>query len=336
MKVVYNHAIRRYYVLRSVVTKIYNPGMKTSLTELRIATRSSLLALWQAEEVSRRLGLLYPDLKVTLVKMVSRGDVLIDSPLAKIGGKRLFVKELEAGMLEGKADIAVHSMKDVPVGFPAGLELAVIMEREDPRDAFVSNQFDSLAEMPAGSIVGTSSLRRQCQILEAYPQLKINWVRGNVNTRLRKLDDGEYDALILASAGLKRLGLESRIKVAIAPEDCLPSIGQGAVGIEVRSDDNAVKQLLAPLADADTTNRITAERALNKALNGGCQVPIAGFALLNNGEIYLRGLVGEPDGSVMLRAEITGPVEQAASLGVRVAEDLLAQGAGKILANLPE
>jgi|TARA_B110000971_G_scaffold64371_1_gene65878 hydroxymethylbilane synthase len=319
-----------------MATKIYNWLMKTSLTELRIATRSSLLALWQAEEVSRRLGLLYPSLKVTLVKMVSRGDVLLDSPLAKIGGKGLFVKELEAGMLEGIADIAVHSMKDVPVTFPPGLELAVIMEREDPRDAFVSNQFDSLAEMPAGSIVGTSSLRRQCQILEVYPKLKINWIRGNVNTRLSKLDTGEYDALILASAGLKRLGFEARIKTPIEPEDCLPSIGQGAVGIEVRSDDDAVKELLAPLADVDTTSRITAERALNEALNGGCQVPIAGFALLNNGELYLRALVGEPDGSVILRAEKTGPVEQAASLGIQVAEDLLAQGAGRILTKLHE
>jgi hydroxymethylbilane synthase len=239
-------------------------------------------------------------------------------------------------MLEGIADIAVHSMKDVPVTFPPGLELAVIMEREDPRDAFVSNQFDSLAEMPAGSIVGTSSLRRQCQILEVYPKLKINWIRGNVNTRLSKLDTGEYDALILASAGLKRLGFEARIKTAIEPEDCLPSIGQGAVGIEVRSDDDAVKELLAPLADVDTTSRITAERALNEALNGGCQVPIAGFALLNNGELYLRALVGEPDGSVILRAEKTGPVEQAASLGIQVAEDLLAQGAGRILTKLHE
>ena len=323
-------------MLRSVVTKIYNPQMNTSLTELRIATRSSLLALWQAEEVSRRLGLLYPDLKVTLVKMVSKGDVLVDSPLAKIGGKGLFVKELEAGMLEGIADIAVHSMKDVPVGFPPGLEIGVIMEREDPRDAFVSNQFDSLADMPAGSIVGTSSLRRQCQILEAYPQLTINWVRGNVNTRLRKLDDGEYDALILASAGLKRLGFESRIQTAIEPEDCLPSIGQGAVGIEVRSDDDAIKQLLAPLADADTTNRITAERALNQKLNGGCQVPVAGFALLDNGQLYLRALVGEPDGSVILRAEKTAPVDQAVNLGIQVADELLAQGAGKILAKLHE
>ena len=308
--------------------------MKKPLTELRIATRSSLLALWQAEEVSRRLGVLYPDLKVTMVKMVSKGDVLLDSPLAKIGGKGLFVKELEMSMLEGIADIAVHSMKDVPLAFPPGLELAVIMEREDPRDAFISNQFDCLADMPAGSVVGTSSLRRQCQILEIYPWLTINWIRGNVNTRLSKLDAGKYDALILASAGLKRLGFESRIKTAIEPEECLPSIGQGAVGIEVRSDDYWIKELLAPLADVDTTSRITAERALNEALNGGCQVPIAGFVLLNNGELYLRALVGEPDGSVILRAEKSGPVEQAASLGIQVAEDLLAQGAGKILAKL--
>lgn len=310
--------------------------MKTSLTELRIATRRSRLALWQAEEVARRLGLLYPELKITLVKIVSRGDVLVDTPLAKIGGKGLFVKQLEASMLEGSADIAVHSMKDVPVAFPAGLALAVIMARQDPRDAFVSNQFNSLADMPAGCIVGTSSLRRRCQILEAYPQLKINWVRGNVDTRLGKLDDGEYDALILASAGLKRLGFESRIKTVLEPEECLPSIGQGAVGIEARSDDDAVRQLLAPLADVDTTHRITAERALNEALNGGCQIPIAGFALLNNGEIYLRALVGAADGSVILRAEISGPVEQAASLGIRLAQNLLAQGADRILAKLYE
>ena len=306
--------------------------MKTPLTALRIATRSSLLALWQAQEVSRRLSLLYPELQVTLVKMVSKGDALLDSPLAKIGGKGLFVKELETGLLEGNADIAVHSMKDVPVALPPGLQLAVIMAREDPRDAFVSKRYQSLADMPAGSVVGTSSLRRQCQILQAYPQLAINWVRGNVNSRLRKLDEGEYDALILASAGLIRLGLKSRISMAIEPEQCLPSIGQGAIGIEVRSDDDAVKQLLAPLADAGTTHCINAERALNKTLNGGCQTPIAGFALLNDNELYLRGLVGAPDGSALLRAESRAPVTQATSLGVRVAEDLLAQGADKILA----
>ncbi len=308
--------------------------MSTTLSELRIATRSSPLALWQAEEVARRLKLLYADLKVSLVLMKTKGDKLLDAPLAKIGGKGLFVKELEAGILEGRADIAVHSMKDVPIEFPQGLELGLIMEREDPRDAFVSNHFDSLASMPAGSLVGTSSLRRQTQIRERYPHLKIDWLRGNVNTRLRKLDDGEYDAIILASAGLLRLGFEQRIKVALEPEECLPAIGQGAVGIEVRSDDAAVKELLAPLAHAETTSRIAAERAMNEALNGGCQVPIAGYAVLTDGQIYMRGLVGEPDGSRILRAEITGSVEHAASLGKRLAEDLLAQGAGDILARL--
>jgi len=310
--------------------------MPDTLSELRIATRSSPLALWQAEEVARRLKPLYPDLKVSLVQMKTRGDKLLDAPLAKVGGKGLFVKELEAGILEGKADIAVHSMKDVPVDFPPGLELAVIMERDDPRDAFVSNHHVSLATMPAGTLVGTSSLRRQTQIRERYPHLKIDWLRGNVNTRLRKLDEGEYDAIILASAGLMRLGFEQRIKLALEPEECLPAIGQGAVGIEVRSDDVAVKKLLAPLADADTTSRIAAERAMNQALNGGCQVPIAGYAILNDGQIYMRGLVGEPDGSRILRAEISGSAEQAASLGKRLAEDLLAQGADDILMHLQE
>ena len=310
--------------------------MPDTLSELRIATRSSPLALWQAEEVARRLKPLYPDLRVSLVQMKTRGDKLLDAPLAKVGGKGLFVKELEAGILEGKADIAVHSMKDVPVDFPPGLELAVIMEREDPRDAFVSNHYESLATMPAGTLVGTSSLRRQTQIRQRYPHLKIDWLRGNVNTRLRKLDDGEYDAIILASAGLKRLGFEQRIKLALEPEECLPAIGQGAVGIEVRSDDVAVKQLLAPLAHADTTSRIAAERAMNQTLNGGCQVPIAGYAILNDGQIYMRGLVGEPDGSRILRAEISGSVEQAASLGKRLAEDLLAQGADDILRHLQD
>jgi hydroxymethylbilane synthase len=292
--------------------------------------------MWQAEEVARRLNELYPDLKVTLVKMKTSGDKFLDAPLAKVGGKGLFVKELEAGILEGSADIAVHSMKDVPVDIPPGLELALIMEREDPRDAFVSNRYDSLAEMPDGAVVGTSSLRRQTQIHERYPQLTINWLRGNVNTRLRKLDVGDYDAIILASAGLLRLGFEQRIRAPLEPEECLPAIGQGAIGIEMRSDDSAAKELLAPLAHAETTSRIRAERALNQALSGGCQVPIAGFALVNDGQLYLRGLVGEPDGSKILRAEATGEIEQAAALGKKVAEDLLAQGADAILARLQE
>jgi len=308
--------------------------MQTRLSELRIATRSSPLALWQAEEVARQLKPIYPNLKVSLVKLKTRGDKLLDAPLAKVGGKGLFVKELEVGILEGKADIAVHSMKDVPVEFPDGLELAIIMEREDPRDAFVSNQYDSLAAMPAGSLVGTSSLRRQTQIRERYPHLRIDWLRGNVNTRLRKLDDGEYDAIILACAGLIRLGLEQRIAMSLEPEECLPAIGQGAVGIEVRSDDFAVKELLAPLGHAETASRIAAERALNETLNGGCQVPIAGYAVLNDGEIYLRGLVGEPDGSRILRADASGKSEDAVSIGRALAEDLLSQGADQILGKL--
>ena len=310
--------------------------MPHNISELRIATRSSPLALWQAEEVARRLKPLYPELKITLVEMKTRGDKLLDAPLAKVGGKGLFVKELEAGILDGRADIAVHSMKDVPVDFPEGLELGLIMEREDPRDAFVSNHYESLATMPAGKLVGTSSLRRQTQIRERYPHLEIDWLRGNVNTRLRKLDEGEYDAIILASAGLIRLGFEKRIRLALEPEECLPAIGQGAVGIELRSGDTAVKQLLAPLADADTTSRVLAERAMNQTLNGGCQVPIAGYAILTDGQIYMRGLVGEPDGSLILRSEISGSVEHAASLGQRLAEDLLAQGADDILRRLQD
>jgi len=310
--------------------------MQTKLSELRIATRSSPLALWQAEEVARRLKPIYPDLKVSLVQMKTRGDKLLDAPLAKVGGKGLFVKELEVGILEGRADIAVHSMKDVPIEFPEGLELALIMQREDPRDAFVSNQYDSLDSMPAGTLVGTSSLRRQTQIRERYPHLRIDWLRGNVNTRLRKLDDGEYNAIILACAGLIRLGFENRITRALEPEECLPAIGQGAVGIEIRSDDIAVKELLAPLGHAETSTRIAAERALNETLNGGCQVPIAGYAVLDDGQIFLRGLVGEPDGSRILRAEANGKAEDAVSIGRKLAEDLLSQGADQILSQLPD
>ncbi len=310
--------------------------MQTELTELRIATRSSPLALWQAEEVARQLGDLYPQLRVTLVQMKTRGDKLLDAPLAKVGGKGLFVKELEVGMLEGRADIAVHSMKDVPVSFPEGLELGLIMEREDPRDAFVSNRYNSLDDMPQGSLVGTSSLRRQTQIRERYPHLKIDWLRGNVNTRLRKLDDGEFDAIILASAGLIRLGFHDRIKAPIEPEACLPAIGQGVLGIEIRSDDEAVRELLAPLGHTDTTTLVKAERALNKTLNGGCQVPIAGHAIFEGDEIYLRGLVGEPDGSLILRADVRGRGDQAEDLGIKLANELIAQGADRILARIQD
>ena len=310
--------------------------MQTELTELRIATRSSPLALWQAEEVSRQLTRLYPQLKVSLVQMKTRGDKLLDAPLAKVGGKGLFVKELEVGILDGIADIAVHSMKDVPVNFPDGLELGLIMQREDPRDAFVSNRYASLDDMPEGALVGTSSLRRQTQIRARYPQLEIDWLRGNVNTRLRKLDEGEFDAIILASAGLIRLGFEERIKTPIEPEVCLPAIGQGVLGIETRCNDGAVCRLLEPLGDAATTTLVSAERAFNKTLNGGCQVPIAGHAIFEEDQIYLRGLVGEPDGSVVLRADIRGSSDQAENLGINLAKTLIGQGADKILASLQD
>ena len=310
--------------------------MQTELTELRIATRSSPLAMWQAEEVSRQLTTLYPQLRVSLVQMKTRGDKLLDAPLAKVGGKGLFVKELEVGILDGIADIAVHSMKDVPVNFPDGLELGLVMQREDPRDAFVSNRYASLEDMPEGALVGTSSLRRQTQIRARYPHLEIDWLRGNVNTRLRKLDEGQFDAIILASAGLIRLGFEERIKAPIEPEICLPAIGQGVLGIETRCNDSAVSQLLEPLGDAATTTLISAERAFNKTLNGGCQVPIAGHAIFEDGQVYLRGLVGEPDGSVVIRADIRGSSDEAENLGISLAQTLIGRGADKILASIQD
>ncbi|EWC43114.1 hydroxymethylbilane synthase [Stutzerimonas stutzeri] len=299
--------------------------------EIRIATRKSALALWQAEYVKARLETSHPGLKVSLVPMVSRGDKLLDAPLAKIGGKGLFVKELETALLENQADIAVHSMKDVPMEFPEGLGLYCICEREDPRDAFVSNHFDSLDALPPGSVVGTSSLRRQAQLLARRPDLKIQFLRGNVNTRLAKLDAGEYDAIILAAAGLIRLGFGERIRSSLGVDESLPAGGQGAVGIECRTGDSELHQLLACLNDAQTATRVAAERALNKRLNGGCQVPIACYAVLEGEQLWLRGLVGQPDGTLLLRAEGRAPVADAEALGVQVAEALLAQGAEQIL-----
>ncbi|EHK90462.1 hydroxymethylbilane synthase [Aggregatibacter actinomycetemcomitans] len=301
---------------------------------LKIATRQSPLALWQANYVKDRLQQLYPDLNVELVPMVTKGDVILDSPLAKIGGKGLFVKELENALLNKEADIAVHSMKDVPMQFPQGLGLAVICKREDPRDAFVSNSYRTLAELPQGAVVGTSSLRRQCQLKKLRPDLDIRSLRGNVGTRLSKLDNGDYDAIILASAGLIRLGLAARIASFIDVEQSLPAAGQGAVGIECRTDDVAVQQLLAPLADAETTSCVLAERAMNNRLQGGCQVPIGGYAVLRDGELYLRALVGSVDGSTIIRAEGKSAVENADVLGMQIAEQLLAQGADKILQDI--
>ena len=310
--------------------------MTNDRAEIRIATRGSPLALWQAEHVAARLEALHPGLRVSLLTMKTRGDKMLDAPLAKVGGKGLFVKELEIGLLDGRADLAVHSLKDVPVEFPDGLELALVMEREDPRDAFVSNRFDSLAAMPAGALVGTSSLRRQTQVRERYPELRVDWLRGNVNTRLAKLDAGDYDAIILAASGLQRLGFHERIRTPIAPEECLPAIGQGVLGIEIRSDDDGLRELIAPLAHPETTLRVTAERAMNQTLNGGCQVPIAGYAELDGEQLHLRGLVGQPDGSEILRDEIRGSSAQAHALGVELANRLLARGADRILAALRE
>ena len=298
---------------------------------LKIATRRSPLALWQANYVKERLIQIYPELTVELVPLITKGDVILDTPLAKIGGKGLFVKELENALLNGEADIAVHSMKDVPMQFPAGLELSVICKREDPRDAFVSNRYRCLAELPQGSRVGTSSLRRQCQLKQLRPDLDIQSLRGNVGTRLSKLDNGDYDAIILAAAGLIRLELQQRIASFIDVETSLPAAGQGAVGIECRSNDERVKQLLAPLADVQTTACVLAERAMNNHLQGGCQVPIGGYAVLQDNQIYLRALVGALDGSKIIRAEGKSAVENAEVLGVQVGQQLLEQGADKIL-----
>ena len=301
---------------------------------LRIATRKSPLALWQANFVKDRLEALHPDLQVELVPMSTQGDKILDTPLAKVGGKGLFVKELETAMLEGRADIAVHSMKDVPVEFPDGLGLHTICEREDPRDAFVSNHFNQIGELPQGAVVGTSSLRRQCQLRAARPDLVIRDLRGNVNTRLAKLDAGEYDAIILAAAGLKRLEMAHRIAAFIEPEQSLPANGQGAVGIECRLDDHELHALLAPLEHPETRIRVLTERAMNRALQGGCQVPIGAYALVQGEEVWLRGLVGSPDGSRVIRDEIRGPLADGEALGEALARRLLADGADTILAEV--
>jgi hydroxymethylbilane synthase len=302
-------------------------------TTVRIATRKSALALWQAEYVKAQLEHFHTGINVELVPMTTKGDIILDTPLAKVGGKGLFVKELEVAMLEDRADIAVHSMKDVPVDFPEGLGLEVICPREDPRDAFVSNTFKTLSELPQGAIVGTSSLRRQCQLKASRPDLDIRDLRGNVNTRLRKLDEGQYDAIILAAAGLIRLEMSERIAQFIEPEEMLPANGQGAVGIECRNDDETIKALLAPLECGTTRIRVLAERAMNKALQGGCQVPIGSYGVISEDgkELHLRGLVGAIDGSEMIESEISGPVEQGEALGDKLAQELLSRGADKIL-----
>lgn len=309
---------------------------------LRIATRQSPLALWQANHVKSRLEALHPELTVSLVKVTTQGDKILDVALSKVGGKGLFVKELEVAMQAGEADIAVHSMKDVPMELPEGFELPVICERENPHDAFVSNRFGAFAELPEGAKVGTSSLRRQAQLMAARPDLKIEFLRGNVGTRLGKLDAGDYDAIILACAGLIRLEMSERIAEPLSSQWCLPAVGQGAVGIETRAGDTATQRLLAPLHHEETALRVCTERAMNRHLNGGCQVPIAGYATLEGDQLHLEGRVGAPDGSTLLVANesltLSGQFETdvtaGETMGIAVAEALLAQGAGPLLAAL--
>lgn len=299
-----------------------------------IATRASRLALWQAEHVRDRLQALYPQCEVELLSMSTKGDRILDRSLSKIGGKGLFIKELETAILDGRADIAVHSLKDVPYDMPKPFALPVIMERDDPRDAFVSNHYDSLAAMPAGAVVGTSSLRRESQIRERFPHLIIKPLRGNLDTRLGKLDAGEYDGIILATVGLRRLGLADRIRSSIAVEQSLPSAGQGALGIEIHADRTDLAQWLAPLICQDSAARASAERAVTRTLGGSCQVPLAAYAEIEAGQIWIRALVSEPDASVVYKAELRGPLADAEQLGRQVGLDLIAQGADKILAKL--
>ncbi len=298
---------------------------------LRIATRKSPLALWQTNHVRDALISIHPELQVEVMEMSTEGDKIIDTPLAKIGGKGLFVKELENGLIEGRADIAVHSMKDVPVELPKDLAISVIMRREDPYDAFVSNHYLNLAALPKGAIMGTSSLRRQSQLLALRPDLQIRSLRGNVGTRLNKLDKGEYDAIVLAAAGLKRLNMAERIREVLKPDVMLPGIGQGAIGIESRRDDAETLELITPLNDIPTQQRVMAERALNECLDGGCQVPIAGFAQIDTYGLAVQGLVGDLEGRKMLRSHIHGPIELAEVLGTKLGEELLAKGAAQIL-----
>jgi hydroxymethylbilane synthase len=305
-----------------------------SPSRLVIASRESALAMWQAEHIRDRLRALYPQTQVSILGMTTQGDQILDVTLSKIGGKGLFVKELETALENGSADIAVHSLKDVPMNLPEGFMLACIGEREDPRDAFVSNNYANLAALPAGAVVGTSSLRRESQLRARFPHLLIEPLRGNVQTRLRKLDEGQYAAIILAAAGLKRLGLGDRIRDIISSEDSLPAVGQGALGIECRADRTDLVGLLAPLHHANTAACVLAERAMSRALSGSCQVPLGGFAEVTGDKLRMRGFVATPDGARLLRAERFGNVNDPEALGSAVAQDLLAQGAGEILAAL--
>ncbi|MDS1141822.1 hydroxymethylbilane synthase [Pusillimonas sp. SM2304] len=308
--------------------------MSASPAKLVIATRASRLALWQAEHVQGRLQALYPACQVSLLTMTTRGDQILDRSLSKVGGKGLFVKELETALLDGRADLAVHSLKDVPVDMQSPFALSVILERDDPRDAFVSNDYASLDALPDGAVVGTSSLRREAQIRERYPRLRVQPLRGNLDTRLGKLDRGDYAAIILAAAGLRRLGLADRIRGCLSTGQSLPAAGQGALGIEIIASRGDMRDWLAPLADADATACTLAERAVSRVLGGSCQVPLAAFAQRDGHTLNVSGLVAEPDGSRIIRAQASGPVAQAEQLGERIARELLEQGARAILDRL--
>jgi len=290
--------------------------------------------MWQAEHIRDRLQALYPQTEVSILGMTTKGDQILDVTLSKIGGKGLFVKELETAIEDGRADLAVHSLKDVPMYMPEGFVLAAIGEREDPHDAFVSNKFENLAALPAGSVVGTSSLRRESQIRANFPHLQVEPLRGNVQTRLRKLDEEQYAAIILAAAGLKRLGLGERIRCIIASEESLPAVGQGALGFECRSERADIIELLQALHHADTAACVLAERAMSRSLGGSCQVPLGGYAEIQNGKLRMRGFVASPDGKRMMRSELIGEIENPEALGNKVADELRAQGADVILAEL--
>jgi hydroxymethylbilane synthase len=314
--------------------KTHSDKTDTGITQITIATRESALAMWQAHHIRQQLQALYPQIEIKILGMTTTGDQILDKTLSKIGGKGLFVKELEQAMQEGRADIAVHSLKDVPMVMPEGFVLAAIGEREDPRDAFVSGQFKKLEELPPGSVVGTSSLRRQCQIQARFPALKIESLRGNVQTRLRKLDEGQYAAIILAAAGLKRLGLGERITSLLPTEQSLPAVGQGAIGIECRAGRDDLVALLAPLNHAVTAACVTAERGMSRALAGSCQVPLGGFAEIADGVLRLRGFVSSVDGVRVVRSEVSGKPGDAERIGTELAQVLIGMGADKILAEL--
>jgi hydroxymethylbilane synthase len=302
--------------------------------KLVIASRESRLAMWQAEHIRDRLKELYPEMAVSILGMTTRGDQILDQPLAKIGGKGLFIKELEVAMEQGRADIAVHSMKDVPMNLPDGFSLCVVGEREDPLDAFVSNDYASLDDLPAGAVVGTSSLRRETQIRARYPHLHIAALRGNVETRLRKLDEKNYAAIILAAAGLKRLGLGHRIRATLTPEQSLPAVGQGVLGIEYITQHVDYKHILAQFEKPATTACVLAERAFSRRLSGSCEVPLGAHAEIKNHQLLLTGFVASPDGKQMLRASLMGKTKQAEKLGTELAEQLLKLGADRILASI--